>query len=170
MVQWKENFILPSISRVPPELKVYLLGRSSRCSILPSFSHRICGGSPSGLEALQCSVTMLCSGSVWLAGPIWIMGGGRSATEVTYKLSHYHSSFAPSESAGPIIVTYVNCPCWIRLVLSVGNFDLCLGRKLWVQVMAASVSMSRVTRSKLRHSNYHAIFKIFNKFFEWFIV
>lgn len=73
----------PSISSVPPALKVYLSGSLSGCNCLPSLSHRILGWSPSGLDALQCKVTMLCSGNVWFAGPIWIMGGGRSATEVT---------------------------------------------------------------------------------------
>lgn len=76
--------VLPSISSVPVGLIEYLSGGCSALITVPSLSQRIFGCSPSGLEALQCRVTMLWRGSVWFAGPICIIGGGRSATDVTW--------------------------------------------------------------------------------------
>lgn len=43
---------------------------------LPSFSQRVIASSFPEDEALQCNVTMLCSGKVWLVGPSCIIGGG----------------------------------------------------------------------------------------------
>lgn len=84
---FKKELYLLSISSVPPGLTVYR-GWLASCNARPSFCHLIRGCSPSGLEAWHGNVAILFNGKVWLAGPIWTIGGGRSATEVTYINSH----------------------------------------------------------------------------------
>lgn len=59
--------------KVPSVLVENLLLGSNE---FPSFSQRVTGSSCPDDEALQCMVTMLCSGKVWLVGPICIIGGG----------------------------------------------------------------------------------------------
>lgn len=64
---------VPSMLKVPSVLVENLLLGSKEP---PSFSQRVTGCSLPDDDALQCNVTMLCSGKVWLVGPSCIIGGG----------------------------------------------------------------------------------------------
>lgn len=75
-----KNKHLPSIFNVP------LCMTSKRfftCNEAPSLDHLISGvGDP---PARHKNVATLPFGSVWFVGPIFIIGGGMSSTEFTYK-------------------------------------------------------------------------------------
>lgn len=76
----REN-ILPSILSVP----LWTISkRLLLCSAAPSLSHLICGvdGVP---VARHVSIATLPFGRVWFDGPIWMMGGGMSSADVTWK-------------------------------------------------------------------------------------
>lgn len=76
----KKKNLLPSIFNVPlwTITKRFLV-----CTAAPSFDHLMLGA---GLPAArQLNIATLPFGRVWFVGPIWMMGGGMSSTDVTWK-------------------------------------------------------------------------------------
>lgn len=69
---------LPSIFKKP---LCTMIMRWPVCNGLPSLYQRMRG--VGGPVARHASMATLLTGNVWLAGPIWMIGGGISSTDVT---------------------------------------------------------------------------------------
>lgn len=77
---FKRKYLSPSILSVP----LWTISkRLLLCTAAPSLVHLIWGdGAP---VARHVSIATLPFGRVWFVGPIWMMGGGMSSTDVTWK-------------------------------------------------------------------------------------